>query len=57
MEHLMITFDEYKLRVHNEMRNLGATDDEIAKWAPDDVISVAIKNNSQPENIAWALVQ
>lgn len=52
----ILTFEEYKKKLQDEMVKLGATDQEL-KLITDIIVKNAINKNRKPKDVAWALVQ
>lgn len=49
-------FKEYKEKVLQECKNLGATEKELLPIT-DEVIETGMLNGREPKDLAWALLQ
>lgn len=52
----VITIDDYRYLLQQEMIKLGADDHELT-LIKDATIRNAIKRNRKPEDVAWAILQ
>ena len=46
----------YKLKLEEEMQKQGADDSDF-KLISDELITNAMKNNREPQDVAWAILQ
>lgn len=49
-------FEKYKEEVLKECKNLGATEKDLEPIT-DEIIETGMKNNRNPKDFAWALLQ